>query len=365
MPAIHLPYPVLTLRAGRSARAHLAQSGLAASDVSALPGAAGGPKALGLNGLDKAVFGWLSGDARERDLIGASIGGWRFACAMQMDAASAFDRLAEFYTDTGWGEPPSRASVTATMRAMLEHVLGPEAGWDALTRHPHYRLTLLLARARHLGRSEARAPLFASLALAATLNGVKRRLIGACYERVLCHDARSPLAFAPCDALPTRHVALDTSNIGAALMGTVAIPGLIEAVSLPGDARRGVYRDGGLTDYHLDFPFARTGGITLYPHFGERIVPGWFDKALPWRRASATGHARTLLVAPSREYLASLRLGGLPDRRDFKRFARQDATRKRLWRQAIAESARLGDAWLEHLHRQDWGLHVKALELGR
>ena len=57
MPAIHTREPALILRAGAQARAHLLEHGLRAGDVDIVPGAAGGPKAVGLAGLDRAVFG--------------------------------------------------------------------------------------------------------------------------------------------------------------------------------------------------------------------------------------------------------------------------------------------------------------------
>ena len=114
---------------------------------------------------------------------------------------------------------------------------------------------------------------------------------------------------------------------------------------LPG-ATPGVYRDGGLIDYHLDLPW-QSPGVVLYPHFTDRVIPGWFDKALPWRRGDRNWLQDVLLVAPSRAYLASLPHQKLPDRKDFTRFLDDDAGRERYWRQAMAESRRLGDEFLE------------------
>ncbi len=54
---------------------------------------------------------------------------------------------------------------------------------------------------------------------------------------------------------------------------------------LPG-AGPGTYRDGGLLDYHLDLPY-EDRGVVLYPHFTDKVIPGWFDKGLPWRRGDA------------------------------------------------------------------------------
>ena len=55
-----MPNSVLTIRAGKRALERIRSAGLQASDIEVVPGAAGGPKALGIAGLDRAIFGeWL------------------------------------------------------------------------------------------------------------------------------------------------------------------------------------------------------------------------------------------------------------------------------------------------------------------
>ncbi|UTH73490.1 hypothetical protein [Chromobacterium sp. IIBBL 290-4] len=348
MTAIHIPYSALTIKAGAKAR-RLLQQGLRPEQVGILPGAAGGPKAVGLTGLDQAVFSWLATAPRERELVGASIGGWRFACAMQADPAQALARLAERYSAESYHPKVTAAQITAQTRQMLRDILGPDGMGAALT-HPHYRLNLLLVRSRGLANREDKAALLSGLAMAAALNAISRPLIRHSFSRVICHDARGSLRFRPQDRIPTQLLALAADNIEAALMGTVAIPGLIHGVQLPG-LPQATYRDGGLTDYHIDFPFAHGDEIALYPHFTDRIVPGWFDKTLPWRKPSQANHANTVLIAPSREYLAALPGGGLPDRKDFRRYLGRDELRRQHWKTATAESQRLGDAFLEWLEK--------------
>ncbi len=345
--------PALTLKAGPAARRRLQQDGLQAVDITTLPGAAGGPKALGLSGLDQAVFGWLAAQPAVRDLVGASIGGWRFACAMQADPVAALQRFAANYVAQDYSRQPTRALIYQNWQALLHDTLGPH-GLQAILQHPHYRLSLVLVRARGLLRHEQRAPLLAGLALAVACNTAGRGQLRHVFERLICHDARSALAFAPQDRIPTQRVPLSAANLLPALLGTTGVPGLFDGVAIPG-ASAGVYRDGGLLDYHLDYPWQQQAGITLYLHYQPRIVPGWFDKILPWRQPVAAHHHSTLLVTPSPAYLASLGLGRLPDRGDPKRFAHDDAMRRRLWGQAVAESQRLGDEWRERLLRQDWG----------
>ena len=60
----------------------MARHGLRAADIRAVPAAAGGPKGLILNPLDRFLFGhWLTGPGPSVHLAGASIGAWRLACA--------------------------------------------------------------------------------------------------------------------------------------------------------------------------------------------------------------------------------------------------------------------------------------------
>ena len=82
-------------------------------------------------------------------------------------------------------------------------------------------------------------------------------------------------------------------------------------------ATAGLYRDGGIIDYHHDLPHSDDNRLTLYPHFYDYIVPGWFDKKLKWRRPSAANVDRTILISPSRDFVAKLPNAKIPDRRDF------------------------------------------------
>src|SRR5207244_4574560 len=90
---------VLTIRAGARAMQIIKRDGLDAAMVEIVPGAAGGPKGLGIAGLDRAIFGeWLAAAPRVRHLIGASIGAWRFAAACCPDPVAMLRAFAEAYT---------------------------------------------------------------------------------------------------------------------------------------------------------------------------------------------------------------------------------------------------------------------------
>jgi hypothetical protein len=148
------------------------------------------------------------------------------------------------------------------------------------------------------------------------------------------------------DSFLTRTAALDVDNLHQALWASAAIPTVMDGVeNIPG-ALPGTYWDGGIIDYHLHLPYHRADGITLYPHFTDRIVPGWLDKPMPWRRARGPWLDNLLLVSPSRAYLDSLPHKKLPDRSDFKRFEQDGDAREKYWRQTMAESERMGNEFL-------------------
>lgn len=346
MTAIQTREPALTIRAGRRALQRLRDKPLSAEDVHVIPGAAGGPKALGISGLDKAIFGdWLPRVPQERSLIGSSIGSWRFAAiASSDDPRAQLARLAELYTMQRFAKGVSPAEVSRKSVLFLEELLGGRE--QAILNHPWYRLNIVVVRSLGMLAEDTRGRLGLGLMRAISANMVSRRHLGRFMERGIIHDARLKAPVAKLVDFPSHEVALTPDNLLSALLASASIPLVMSGVrNIPG-APEGVYRDGGLLDYHLDLPYQQPG-VILYPHFTDRVVPGWFDKSLPWRRGDATRLQDVLLIAPSKAYLESLPDRKLPDRKDFERYAGDDAGRERAWRHAIAESDRLGDEFME------------------
>ena len=346
MTAIHIREPALTIRAGRRAMQRLRETPLSPEDVHVIPGAAGGPKALGISGLDKAIFGdWLPRVPQERSLIGSSIGSWRFAAVASSDDPKAqLARLAELYTAQRFAKGVSAAEVSRKSVLFLEELLGGRE--DAILNHPWYRLNVVVVRSLGMLAEDARGRLGLGLMGAISANMVSRRHLGRFMERGIIHDARLKAPVSNLVDFPSHEVAFNRDNLLPALLASASIPLVMSGVrNIPG-APEGVYRDGGLLDYHLDLPYQQPG-VILYPHFTDRVVPGWFDKSLPWRRGDATRLQDVLLVAPSKSYLASLPDRKLPDRKDFERYAGDDPGREKAWRSAIAESDRLGDEFME------------------
>ncbi|WOD12659.1 patatin-like phospholipase family protein [Pseudomonas sp. NyZ704] len=345
MTAIHISSPALELRAGHQALVHIREQGLQPADVHMIPGAAGGPKALGIQGLDLALFGdWLPRTPQPRSLIGASIGSWRFASACLPDPVEGLRRLGELYTSMQFPKGISMAQISQRCGAMLDELLGEDA--HSILHNPQYHLNVMVVKSLGLLQHDTRSRLGLGLGGVIGANLLGRRHLKRYFERVILHDPRQRPPLADLVDFPSEHISLNTGNLRSALMASGAIPWVMQGVrDIPG-ARLGVYRDGGLLDYHLDLPY-QAPGVVLYPHFLDRVVPGWFDKSLPWRRGNLEQLKNVLLMSPSRDYLAKLPFGKLPDRRDFNRFLGDDAGRQRYWRTAMAESQRLGDEFLD------------------
>jgi hypothetical protein len=347
----------LHVHAGPRALALLRDRPLKPADVAVIPAAAGGPKGLVLNPLDRFLFGhWLTpGNGRRASvhLVGASIGAWRMAVACLQDPVAGFERLAHDYIHQSYehapGKPPTPRHVSEVFGAKLSEHFAQREG--EVLGHAAFRLHVIVARGRHLLRREGRlgsrvtTPLGYLAAFGA--NAVSRRALGTCLERVVISDPRESLPL-PLTDFRSRTAALSAANLQPSLLASCTIPFWLEAVrDIPG-APRGVYWDGGLTDYHLHLRYDRMPeGLVLYPHFQPSVVPGWLDKAFKRRHRATAALDNVVVLTPSPEWVASLPKGKLPDRNDFKTYVDHDARRRELWGQAVAESQRLADEFAE------------------
>jgi hypothetical protein len=130
-------------------------------------------------------------------------------------------------------------------------------------------------------------------------------------------------------------------------MASGSIPLALNGVANIHGAGPGMYYDGGVTDYHFDIPFSAKG-LVLYPHFYSTITPGWFDKALKWRRGSPANFDNVIILCPSPEWVASLPFGKIPDRKDFVQL--DDKTRIQYWAETMKRSSELADELHELVH---------------
>jgi hypothetical protein len=352
------PLP-LRILAGKTALAHIRANGLSPQNVACIPAAAGGPKGLILNPLDKLLFGsWLPKAPRPRHLIGASIGAWRMACGASQDAEQAFDDLATFYIEEQrYGEKPSPQEVTRVGKTLLRAVLRHRR--DAVLHHPHHHLHVLTNRGVGL-LGPKRTHHKAGFAGALAANTASRALLARFMQRVVFHAPHAHAEFFDYrfDAFTNHTVLLNAQNFEDALLASGSIPLVLEAVRDIHGASQGWYWDGGMIDYHLHLPYSKLNGLTLYPHFSSTITPGWLDKFLPWRKAHQDRNKHWLdslvIVCPSAAFVASLPTQKIPDRADFQHYSTDWAAREKVWWHAIGQAQALAQAWFEIDARGDW-----------
>ena len=331
----------LSILAGAQALRIVRERGLRADDVDVIVGASGGPKWLVLAGLDRYLFGELRFAERSRPLhlIGSSIGSWRMAGLALKDPLAALARGLEATLDQRYPPRPSPELVTATSAGMLDLLLG-ESGEAEILHSRWMRLHVLVTALRGPLASERRVLLASGLALAALGNLMSRRGLGWQMRRSIFHNAGNATPLLNLNDFATDHRPLTAATLKPALMASGSVPLLMNTVRIP-EAGDSLFMDGGFIDYHPDIDFGEGRGMVLYPHFFPYVIPGWFDKRLPWRRSNYQKFSRVLLISPSAEFVRALPYGRIPDRSDFARLSDDD--RLRYWRQVVDASQRLGD----------------------
>ena len=101
--------------------------------------------------------------------------------------------------------------------------------------------------------SDRRPVLATAMAFAAAANIVTRTSLAWQMRRTSFHSAGEHSPFLHLRDLPTVHRTLTPDNLRAALLASGSIPLLMEGERIPGAP--GVYRDGGIADYHLDLDY--------------------------------------------------------------------------------------------------------------
>ena len=349
----------LSFKAGSGALKSIRTHGFDISSIGTIAGASGGAKWLVLSQLDRAILQnvvpRMQGPVH---LIGSSIGSWRFACYAQQDPVAAIERFEKAYLEQTYSENPDIHEITAKSRKILALVFG-KTGVREILDNPLFRTHVMTVRSRHVTASENRLVLAAGLLTAALLNAVSRKTLGWFFERALFHDKRDTPPFFDLTGFPLQQVELTADNLGDAVVATGAIPLVLSGVRDIAGAQTGVYRDGGVIDYHLDLPHSAHERMTLFPHFYDRIVPGWFDKKLKWRRPSAGNVDRTILISPSVEFVSRLPHAKIPDRSDFVNYTPDE--RVKAWRACVAACRELADEFNEVLEKDQLAARLQPL----
>ncbi|MGQ4275709.1 alpha/beta hydrolase [Pseudidiomarina sp. E22-M8] len=335
----------LQLRAGKSAWLQIKEQGLTEDAVQLLVGASGGPKWFVLQGLDRYLFGeFFAARQRPLDLLGTSAGAWRFAALGQQDPVAASELFCRLYRTQTYSAKPDVLEITDEARKLLAEYI-PDTAVDEILNQERFRHHWIVARCRGMTGSEGKRQLVGLLTSAAA-NSVKREWLGKFYERVIFHHPASRATFTEhWNDLPTHYATLSTANFKQALLATGSIPMVLEGVrDIPG-APSGMYRDGGVTDYHFDLDFSGVDGLVLYPHFHHEVIPGWFDKRIKKRRTTGSQWPNVILLTPTQEFIDALPFGKIPDRTDF---AKLDAdARIKYWQQAVEQGKWMADQFHE------------------
>jgi hypothetical protein len=339
----------LSLLAGPSAYARIMDHGLQPADVDTIIGASGAAKWLTICGLDRAVFGkWLHGATHAIDLYGTSIGAFKLAAAAQVDSDAAIMRLAEAYIDQHYPGPISPQVISLETTRII-NILLPSHASEEILASPNYRFHCGAVRC-HGGLTSRNGRKQKLAMVAGFVESVfGKRAFRNRVERIVFGDPRSEKTVQGHDGYKTCRVALTRQNFVAALLASGSIPVFMDGVEHVSGAGDGVYRDGGLLDYHpvpSNF-WSPSDGIVLYPHFYNYLKSGWFDKFFPWRKVKGGYLDNVLLVSPSEAYVTSLPGGRIPRKEDFRRFKNDDKERMRRWQIVMERSCELGDEFLE------------------
>ena len=340
----------ICIKAGAEAFEIIKDGGFNLDKVAAYFAPAGGPRWLIASGFDLTLLqGGLLGKNKPVLLAGSSAGAMRFAAWLQPDAAQIYRKLIAAYIAMPFHRGDTPPCVFDSFAAVIDAYLEDDALPFALS-DTRYRLAVITARARHLLTSDIKLIQRAGLGLSYLMNCFDRSRLYDFLERVVFYTGAKPPDFCFRKGFRGRYVALNEVNFKHALMASGAIPLLIAGVHDIYGAPPGVYRDGGLIDYHLTHRYSvRKGDVTLFFHHQERIIPGWLDKRLASRKHAADITNNVLMVYPSREFIAKLPYGRVPDRSDFVTFIDDPEQRMKNWRQSVNQAAPLGEEFLELL----------------
>lgn len=121
--------PALRFLAGPTAYKQIEENGLKPELFTQLLAASGGPKWIGIAGLDKYLFGEFFKERKTPlHTLGASSGAWRLACLGQDEPLAAYDRLEQLYIGQRYDVKPTPAEVSEQVTGIITGLLGQAAG---------------------------------------------------------------------------------------------------------------------------------------------------------------------------------------------------------------------------------------------
>jgi len=348
----------LVVRAGALAKQRLCAEGFHPELFGTLVGASGGPKWLVLRPIDDVLAERLIAPrTTPLDTLGSSIGSFRHACLAMSDPKAALARFAEGYIEQRYegDRRPTMEDISGESDRILGLLLGEKGAAEIATNQKirsHFVASRLI-RDRGLDRGLG---FQLRLASAAFQNALARKRLGRSFQRILFGPNESAIEFRD---FQTIRYELEPARVRHALLASGSIPllmrGIHETPNVPG-----LLFDGGIVDYHFDFEFGHQEGLVLFAHFFDRIVPGWFDKPLKWRRPSAHALDDVVMIAPSNEFVAGLPDGKVPDRNDFLDMGNEERIRQ--WQAVVAACLPLAEELNDLMDRNHWADVIQAFE---
>jgi len=333
---------MIDIVAGKNAAKIINEQGFKPELFTSFLGASGGPKWFTLFGLDKYIFGeFFKNRTQPLNLIGSSAGAFRSACFAQNDPVAAIERLATSYSQTRYSSnKPTPAEITIKARALLEDVFG-DNGVTEIINNPVFKAHFIVAKSNGFIASENKLIQLLGLSKSYMLNRINRKLLGSQYERFIFGASNSNLSITDGYNFKTQNIALNQTNLKDALLASGSIPLVMQGIKNIAGSPQGMYRDGGIIDYHFDVKI-NNPGLILYPHFNSEPKAGWFDKNLK-RKVAPQNYDNVVMITPSKEFVAGLPYGKIPDRNDFTDL---DAdTRIKYWNTVFSETEKLAEAF--------------------
>ena len=344
----------IEILAGAKALKQIQNKGLNPQDIQLMVGASGGPKWLMLSRLDQYLAEhFLPHATQPISLVGSSIGSWRMACYAQQDPLTSVKQFEDIYLNQRYAKL-SPAEITVFVDKVLGELFSDERA-KHIVQNPLRKLHIVAVRNRLLMNGRHNISQLLGLFVAAVGNVLSDKVVPALYPRVLISQQAS---YDPYFKRP-EVIELGIDNLKEALIASGAIPMVLEPTKVSGGKDRWHW-DGGMVDYHFSGPFAAQDGLVFYPHFFPKIVPGWFDKSIPWRKAKAKNYDNVVMVTPSHDFIKKLPHGKIPDRKDFKTF--NDDAREHYWQAVLDATHYLVEDFHQKLEKDRFASSVKPIE---
>ena len=258
----------------------------------------------------------------------------------------AHERLRIAYSRNVFTRKDTPKSISNALKKNVEEFLKDE-DIESILDHPLLNVAVHVIRAKGPAASEDKTVQGTALLTAALCNAFFPGGMSLFYERMVFFSGDTEPLFLR-SGFKGRSCRLSRENMRSVALATGSLPYVMTGVRKIEGAPEGTYRDGGLVDYQLNQHYEPGNErVTLFFHYQEKIIPGWFDKRIPWRKPANGSLDQVLQVSPGEEFLKILPDGRLPDRDDFRRYVDSPAERIQRWDRIAETSAILGTEFLE------------------